>query len=101
MQQPESPYYTASSYHVATQPRRICRYLPHDEKIIGLSHSQIMEPQTASSEDTIPETSSNTASNIAKENFERHLAAVASAAAAAAAAAAAQAAGSTNSGRDK
>ena len=39
------------------------------------------------------------ASNIAKENFERHLAAVASAAAAAAAAAAAQAAGSTNSGQ--
>ena len=39
------------------------------------------------------------ASNIAKENFERHLAAVASAAAAAAAAASAQAAGSTNSGQ--
>ena len=43
--------------------------------------------------------SAATASNIAKENFERHLAAVASAAAAAAAAAAAQAAGSTNSGQ--
>ena len=39
------------------------------------------------------------ASNIAKENFERHLAAVASAAAAAAAAASAHAAGSTNSGQ--
>ena len=56
-----------------------------------------MEPQTASEESV--SANATTASNIAKENFERHLAAVASAAAAAAAAAAAQASGSTNSGR--
>ena len=48
---------------------------------------------------TLSELSASAASNIAKENFERQLAAVASAAAAAAAAAAAQAAGSTNAGQ--
>ena len=58
-----------------------------------------MEPQTAS-EESVSVSNATTASNIAKENFERHLAAVASAAAAAAAhAAAAQASGSTNSGK--
>ena len=81
------------SPEISTAFNLIYRLLPLDG---DTSHFSIMEPQTTL---TINENNSETYTNsvVAKENFERHLAAMASAAAAAAAAAVASAAGSTGS----